>query len=191
VLSRTENHYRTFGNPWVIAPKLVWDATLNHYGMVFLMVREKLTDLELMRAVSPDLDRLARLNIRMQGLFREWMELERRPLGAVGARQPAGPMVAAIIGIAQEYDDDVLRTTVANQARTAEAMAVALFHRAAGVLAEPPDRERPINPYAIGLRPEAWESDGLFEEPGLTYAEAIAAAGGVENAWLDPSLAEA
>ena len=58
------------------------------------------------------------------------------------------------------------------QVAAGEAWAVAIFATASEALDQRPDLERPINPYAVGLRPERWEEDGLYEEPGLTAAEA-------------------
>jgi flavin-dependent dehydrogenase len=190
VLARTEDHYATFGNPWAISAKLVWDGTMNHYGTVLMMVKGKIPDFEFMKSVDADIDRLYRLNTRMQQLLREWRELERWPIGDVGKRPPPRPVIAAIFALAQDYDDDALREVIAGEVRTAEAMAVAFFHRAAGSLAEPPDPDRAVNPYAVSLRPKTWESDGLFESPGLTREQAIAGAEGIADAWLDPSLAK-
>ena len=52
-------------------------------------------------------------------------------------------------------------------------MAVAIFHHAAeAVLTEKPDPERPVNPYKVSMHPERWEEDGLYDEPGLTLAQA-------------------
>ncbi len=44
--------------------------------------------------------------------------------------------------------------------------------QAADALDERPDFERPINPYAVSLRPERWDEDGLYAEPGVTLRDA-------------------
>jgi flavin-dependent dehydrogenase len=185
VLSRTENLYEAFGNPRVIEAKLSYDAVVNHGGVVLVAVKEKLTDLELMKSVDADIDRIYRLNMRTQRLFREWNELEPGPADA-----PAGvaglimALIHGILALVQDHTDDELRVKVADNARAAEAMAVAIFHKAAAGLDEPPDPERPVNPYAITLRRDAWEAEGLFDEPGWTLADANAAIEGIENFWL-------
>jgi DNA-binding FadR family transcriptional regulator len=64
-------------------------------------------------------------------------------------------------------------------------MAVAIFHKAAAALPDPPDDERPVNPYAVSLRPDAWEQEGLYEAPGWTLRDAVEVAEGIEGAWLE------
>jgi hypothetical protein len=70
-------------------------------------------------------------------------------------------------------DDDALAQEIRDQVRASEALAVSTFHNAAGDLPGAPPPDTPINPYAVGLDPEAWESDGLFEGPGLTLDQAM------------------
>lgn len=72
--------------------------------------------------------------------------------------------------------------------RNAEAMAVAIFNQAAKALPEGPPVDRPINPYALSLDPQRWESDGLFEPPGIPIEQARAAIVGLDGLW-DSSLA--
>jgi hypothetical protein len=65
-------------------------------------------------------------------------------------------------------------------------VAVLIFHKAAESLPDgPPDPDAKINPYAISLKPENWEKDGLFDGSGLTVAEANERAPGIEALWLD------
>jgi flavin-dependent dehydrogenase len=192
VLSKTENHYATFGDPRVLLPKLVFETVVNHSGTVFLAVKDKLTDLEFMKSVDSDIDKIYKLTIRVEQLFREWHALhEGQAQDVSGACGPIKAMIEMFFQIVQEYDDDGLREMVAAQVRKAEALAVAIFLRAASELPEAPDPERPINPYAVSLRPEAWEADGLFEEPGLTLKQATEVAEGIEGAWIDELQAAA
>jgi flavin-dependent dehydrogenase len=181
VMSRTENLYPAFGNAWVSAAKNAWDSVLNHAGVVLLLVKDKLTDTELMDSVEEDLLRLHRLQLNMQRLFREWNEIEQRPL--VGP--PAGRNLLAHeaeAGLSVELDDDGVRDAIRRHVSTAEALAVALFHRAAQALDEPPADDKPVNPYAVGLKPERWASEGIFEEPGLTNRGALERVGELD--WL-------
>jgi flavin-dependent dehydrogenase len=180
-MSRTENLYPAFGNAWVTAAKIVWDGQLNHSGIVMLMVKDKLTDIEFMDSVEDDVLRLHRLNLNMQRLFREWNEIEQRPLTG----PPSGInqlLREAITRLNADVDDDGIRDALRTQVSIAEALAVALFYRAAEALDEPPPEDKPVNPYVVGLKPERWEAEGLFEGPGLTSREALEQIGGLE--WL-------
>jgi hypothetical protein len=69
-------------------------------------------------------------------------------------------------------DDDALREELRAQVRNSEAMAVAMFHAGASSLPDPPPADRPVNPYAVGLDPDSWEADGLYDSPGLTLEQA-------------------
>jgi flavin-dependent dehydrogenase len=192
VLARTENLYPTMGNPWVMQAKLGFDIVNNHSLVVLLMVTDRIGDYDFMRSVDADLDRFFKLNVRTQQMFQEWNELESYPSElAQGPGRPSKPFIDSINGLVKQYSDEELRETIAHQLRVAEAMAVASFHRAARALPTPPDPERPVNAYAISLRPEAWESDGLYGEPGLTMADALAAAPGFDNNWIAQPAAKA
>lgn len=79
-------------------------------------------------------------------------------------------------------DDEGFRDALRTQVSIAEALAVALFSRASQALDEPPADDTRLNPYAVGLKPERWEAEGLFEGPGLTSREALEQIGGLE--WL-------
>jgi hypothetical protein len=151
------------------------------------MVKDKLTDTELVDSVEDDLLRLHRLELNMQRLFREWNEIEQRPLTGPGGTNPL--VLKALDVINAEMDDDGIRDALRWQVSTAEAMSVVFFHRAARALDEPPAEDKPVNPYAVGLKPERWESEGLFEGPGLTSREALDQVGGFE--WLFGSPASA
>ena len=187
VMSRTENLYPVFGNAWVTGAKVAFDIPFNNFGVVTLMVKDKLTDTELVDSVEDDLLRLHRLELNMQRLFREWNEIEQRPLTGPGGTNPL--VLKALDVINAEMDDDGIRDALRWQVSTAEAMSVVFFHRAARALDEPPAEDKPVNPYAVGLKPERWEAEGLFEGPGLTNREALDQVGGFE--WLFGSPASA
>lgn len=181
VMARTENLYPVFGNAWVTAAKVAFDIPFNNFGVVMLMVKDKLTDIEFVDSVEEDLLRLHRLGLNMQRLFREWNEIEQRPL--TGPPSGVNQLLRdAIVNLNAELDDEGIRDALRRQVSTAEAVSVALFHRAAQALDEPPADDRPVNPYAVGLKPERWESEGLFEGPGLTPRDALEQIGGLE--WL-------
>ena len=62
----------------------------------------------------------------------------------------------------------------------AEAIAVGIFFRVAGKLSTELDRNTKINPYAITLEQDRWESEGLLDGSGLTPAEADEIAEGID-----------
>ena len=186
VLSRTENLYAVYGDSEVLLPKLVFDTTMNHSGIVVLMLNDKLlTDLAFMKSVDSDLDKLNRIGVRVERLLREWHEVERgERMDVAGVYVPVAVMMKSLLGILKKYDEDeedALRALVAVQVRRAEAMAVAIFHKAAAALPDPPNDERPVNPYAVSLRPDAWEQEGLYEAPGWTLRDAVEVARGIRR----------
>jgi flavin-dependent dehydrogenase len=187
VLAKTRDMYPVFGNPYVASGLLGWDVYVNHTNIVLLMLKNKLTDREFMRSVDDHLDRMYRLNINMQKLFREWNELL-PPEASQDRKFKHTYRPSSLTAMVAEYDDDdALREQLRRELQTAEALAVAIFHRAAASLPDPPSPDRAINPYAVGLRPETWDADGLFDAPGLTLAEAAPAADGFERIWADPA----
>jgi flavin-dependent dehydrogenase len=187
VISRYRDSYPVFGNPWVMCGFLTWDFYINHVGNVLLFTQNRLTDFDFMKRADEDMERLFKLNINMHKLFREWHELERKPRDPeMLATFPV--LVSGLVGLVKEYpDDEALLEELRTQVRNAEAMAVAIFNHAAKVLPEPPPTDRPLNPYALGLDPEKWEADGLFESPGITIEQARAAIVGLDGLW-DSSL---
>jgi flavin-dependent dehydrogenase len=172
VLSKYDDQYLIFGNVWVAAHKLFWDAFFNHTGVVLMMVKDKIPDYEFMRSVDDELTRLYRLSMNMQELFKQWHELEQRPDENPIIRQGAGTLVRGFVGLVRPMDDEELREEIREEIRVAEAWAVTLFAIACEALEERPDLDRPINPYAVSLRPERWEDDGLYEEPGIKVDDA-------------------
>jgi flavin-dependent dehydrogenase len=174
VLSKYEDLYPSFGNTWVANHKLFFDAYFNHSSYVILMVKNKIADYEFMKSVDEDINRLYRLSMRMQELFKQWHELERRDeenpvVSGPGVRT----LLAGLAGLVKPLDDEGLREELREQVRIGEAWAVTIFAKASEALDQRPDLDRPINPYAIGLRPERWEEDGLYDEPGLTANDAL------------------
>jgi hypothetical protein len=181
VLARTLNMYPGFGNPYVGMAKNGWDSFLNHTGVVSVMLANKLTDYEFLRSVNDDLDRLFKLNINIHKMFAEWNELEFKMLPPIMLRGYFA-ILEAMQGIANEYTEDELRERVAGQVQTAEAIAIDIFAQAANALPVQP-ADRPLNPYAISLRPEDWEAEGLYDEQGLTVAQARERAPGSDVMW--------
>ena len=146
--------------------------------MVLVFVQDRLTDLDFMRSVDADLDRLFRLNIGMQKVFTQWNELEEHQ-ALPPMFIPAFPaLIEGIRGLVGEYSDDDLRETLKHHVRTSEALAVVFFCKAAQALSDPLPPDARIDPYAVSLDPPRWEGDG-----GLTLAEAGAIAKGAGALW--------
>jgi hypothetical protein len=195
VISRYTDQYLLFGNAWVAQHKLIWDTYLNHTGNVTLFVKNRYGVYDFMKSVHDDIERLYRLDMNMQELFKQWHELEDRheeiPEEAPLAKLIRPMMFSAFADLVQPKDDDELREEISQQVPRAEALAVFIFGQAAEALDQRPDFERPINAYAVSLRPERWDADGLYAEPGVTlseatdlvesFAAAIAAAGPAEE----------
>jgi hypothetical protein len=182
-----EGQYVFWGDPQVMMAKIASNNIIYWSTHALLFFHRKLTDPEYMSAVMPDLERFWAINVRLEALFRDWF--------AVGAQEYHRAFVAPTgfpsmgmrhVELAANFDDDALKAKIAENADLYEAVAVAIFHKAAESLPDgAPDPERKINPYAISLQPDRWEEDGLFDGSGLTLAEANERAPGVENLWLD------
>jgi flavin-dependent dehydrogenase len=176
VISRYTDQYLLFGNAWVAQHKLIWDTYLNHTGNVTLFVKNRYGNYEFMKSVHDDVERLYRLDMLMQELFKQWHEVEQRdeeiPEEAPLSKLIRPMMFAAFAELVRPVDDDELREEISEQVPRAEALAVVIFGQAVEALDQRPDFERPINAYAVGLRPERWEADGLYAEPGVTLGDA-------------------
>jgi flavin-dependent dehydrogenase len=186
VISRYRDSYPVFGNPWVLLALLTWDFYSNHTGNVLLFVQNKFTDLEFMERAEGDVEKLMQLNITMHRLFREWHEIDKRPL------DPAFPptfavQIQGLLGLTKEYaDDDALLAELRDELRNSEATAVAIFQHAVESLPDELPTDKPINPYALSMDPSRWEADGLYDGSGMTTQEAGEIVKGIEYIW-DPS----
>lgn len=109
VLSRTEDIYPVFGNPYVMAVKFSWDAYIAHCAQVLCFINGKLTDLEFMRSVDDRIDRIYRLNINMHRLFVEWAALGPHPYENEFCKTAFVTPIRENLGIPlQDFDDDGL-----------------------------------------------------------------------------------
>jgi flavin-dependent dehydrogenase len=186
VINKYRDSYPVFGNPWVAFGLLTWDFYGNHTGLVMLTVKDKLTDVEFMKNVEPELEKHFKLNINMHKLFREWHELLGHKARPAAFGKPLPITMAGLHAMVTDFpNDDALREELSREIANLEALAVAIFHEAAKALPEPPPTDKPVNPYAVGLKPETWEADGLFSEPGLTLEQATGPARGIAAVWDD------
>ena len=66
-----------------------------------------------------------------------------------GIGGPIEILIQRILGLVKDTTTRALRSMIADHARTAEAMSVAVFHKAGGRLPEPPTPNGRVNPYAV------------------------------------------
>ena len=71
-LSLFRDQYPLFGNARVLPAKVVWDYAYYWAVLCQLVFQRRLTDLDLLGAMRPELERAQALNARMQPLFRHW-----------------------------------------------------------------------------------------------------------------------
>ncbi len=179
--------YELWGNPQVMCAKICWDI-LVYWGLTSVRyIHGFWPDPDFTAAVADQLDRGYGLNTRIQGFFREWHAIDNRQ--AEDAFIPLIPFPAVAfrrIDLERPLDADGMKALLAENVGRMEGMAVAMFHKACERLpAADVNGARAVNPYAIGLDPERWQNDGLFDEPGLTLVEAKQRAEGIETIWLD------
>jgi flavin-dependent dehydrogenase len=188
------DHYAEFGDQHVMAMKLLWDFSIYWSISCVRFVNEKLTDLPFTQAILPQLGFVFQLVARMQQLFRDWHRLgtpEQRP-GFVSTNQiPVVHEKQAALNTPID-DDEALKATFAANTEFLKALAVLIFHEAVRSLSLPEiDEKQPVNPLAVGLDPERWEADGLFDENGMSLARAREVLPGVEERWLGQPIAAA
>ncbi|HEX4109930.1 MAG TPA: NAD(P)/FAD-dependent oxidoreductase [Solirubrobacteraceae bacterium] len=186
VLPTYTNQYGLFGNAEVMAGKLAWDDAVRWTILALWMYREKWTDLEFLDATAEPFQSAIRLNHRLQQLFRDWHETDRREWRDIFLSPREVPCLGIrLIGLMVEIDDETLMNNIRLNQEFLEALTVILFHRATDARGDRVDPESRINPYAVGLDRSRWDQDGLFDDGGLTLAEALERSPGIENAFPD------
>ncbi len=186
VVRRYRDMYPVFGDSWVLPAALTWTFLTSHGGPAFVMIREKIADIEFMKASNHLLERLAELNVSAQKLFREWHELS---VGDSPVLHPPviKPSIEAMIGLVKPLpDDDALRGELQLQIRNQEAFLIAAFAKALEAVPDAPAIDGPINPLAVGLDPSKWQADGLLDGSGLTIEDARGLCPGIDAFW-DPT----
>jgi len=183
-----EGQYVFWGNPEVMTTKITTNNIFYWATIALLFFHRKFVDLEFMASVRRDVDRIWELNTRLEQLFRQWHALANNN----GWRRAYVPTLAfpALGGrhldLQNTYDDESLKAKLAENAELMEAIAVAVFEKAAGSLGDAAlDKDAAINPYAIGLDPDRWSEDGLYSDSGLTLSAARQRTQGLENLWVD------
>jgi len=187
-LTLYEDQYVFWDNPMVMNVKISAN-NIYYWGCLgLLFFHRKLTDLELMAAVRPDVERMWTITRTLEAMFREWHELESREWRrAMVPTQDFPAMFDRHKDMIAGFDDEQLKARIAANADLLEAYAVLAFSRAARNLGDAaPGEDQKINPSAISLDPSRWEADGLFDGSGMTIAEARESpARGMENLFME------
>jgi flavin-dependent dehydrogenase len=183
-----EGQYVFWGNSQIMGAKIAVNNILYWGANALLFFHRKLTDLDFMAAVRPDVERIWSLNRRLEELFRQWHALESREWrrGNVGVTDfPA--LIQLHVQLAAGFDDETLKAKLRANANLLEAVAVLVFTKAASALGDAaPSEDEKVNPYAVSLEPDRWEADGLFADKGLSAAEARQTpAGGLDSLWME------
>jgi flavin-dependent dehydrogenase len=184
------DQYQFFGNPQVMLGKLMYDNTAYFSTLAFLFMHDKMTDLDALAEVVDQLQTIIPLLGRVQDMCREWHQIDQRSFEGVSVlTRKFEPMPARQRDLAREFSDEEFKEQALANMELLKSMAVWLFHQAAKHLPDPPDPERPINPLAISLDPDKWEEEGLFDDNGITLAQALERLPGVEEFDLETHTA--
>lgn len=178
--------YQLWGDAEVKTAKLLWEFGVYWAAVVLPFMNGRLQDLDFWGTVSGDFGRMVAVADRMEQLWRDWHALgQRERQGAFISNSSFPELWRLHTDLGERYDDETLRAKFSANADLLEAVAVVIFHKAAQRLPEPPDPEAKVNPAAIGLDPDKWEQDGMFDGSGLTLSEAKEKTPGIERMLLD------
>jgi flavin-dependent dehydrogenase len=183
-----DGQYEFWHNPLVMNVK-IGGNNIYYWGVLGLLYfHRKLTDLDFMAAVRPDIEKIWDITLKLEAMYREWNALEDREWTRAMVPTQAFPaMFERHVDMVGGFDDDTLKQKIQSTRELMEAYAVLAFNRAASALPDgAPDENQKINPYAVSLDPDRWESDGLFNGEGLSVAEARqTGAQGMENLFME------
>ena len=176
------DQYQCFGNQQVMICKFLNDNIAYFSTLAFLFLHDKMTDLDDLGEVMEVFDTFVPLLQRVQELFKEWHQIDQRRFEGVGVQSTDfEPFLTAYHDLGEDYDIDSMVARAKEKVEMLQALAVWYFHMAARHLPDPPDPSRPINPQVISLDPERWEQDRLFDENGVTLAQALELIPGIEE----------
>jgi flavin-dependent dehydrogenase len=177
-----KDQYQFFGNTQVMLGKLLFDNNIYFSTLANVFLHDKLTDLDDLAEILEQLQPFIDLGARMQPFFRDWHALgEQRYEGVSVLNNEFKPMNERVEELAKPFEQAALVEQMAKNAEVQQAIAVWLFHKAAKQLPDPPDEDAAINPLKISLKPEQWESDGLFTDDGMTLAQALELLPGIDE----------
>jgi len=183
-----EGQYEFWHNPTVMNVK-IGANNIHYWGCnALLFFKRKWQDVDFIARVRPDVERLWAITRRLEAMYRDWHALESREWRRALVSTAAFPaMFERHEDLERPFDDDALAARLAANADLMEAYAVLAFHRAAQNLGDlAPGEDERINPYAVSLDPDRWESDGLLNGAGLSLVEARQTpAQGMENLLME------
>jgi hypothetical protein len=179
------DQYHLFGDAQVMCVKLLWDYGFYWSFPALWFYHDKWTDLEFVEKASAEYGRATELNAMMQKVFASWHELDGREW-----QNSFVTLFPWLAQISDELDDGLSDEALLEKAKrdlaALEGFAVTVFEKAARRLdGVEVDRKAPINPYALSLAPDRWESDGLFAEDGIASRDARKPVKGLQFSWLD------
>jgi flavin-dependent dehydrogenase len=180
------NHYKLFGNPEVMTLKLLWEFASYWAVAALPFMQGRLEDQDFNKEVMADVRRILTPGGRIEQMFRDWHDLGPREWrGAFISHKSCPAFWQLHLDLDESFSEEELKQVYARNAEVLEAFAVVIFHQALKRLPEHQiDADTKINPAAIGLDPDRWEKDGLFNGEGLSLDEARARVPGVENMLL-------
>jgi flavin-dependent dehydrogenase len=178
-----EEKYPIMANGQVMTVKVIWDTTVYWGITTLLFFRNKLCDLEFMSSIEKDVQKFIHLHSRMQKFFCEWNEAKAAEVSS-GFVDPLGIRFFSELNgqLSADSNDAELRTRISRNVRILEVLAIEIFRNATRLLDLPLSNDE-INPYAIGLKPERWQEDGLFSTTGHSGVDATLIEG-VEKLWF-------
>jgi len=180
------DQYQLFQNAQVMVAKVVWDSLIYFTLLGSPFVHGKLAKIEDIEMFSEIADLVIPLIPRMQELFRDWHALGNIQYEGVSVlSKQLEPYIWAQAEIGLAGSDDELLERARTKTETIKAFAVWIFHKAARQLPDPPDENAVTNPFAISLKPEQWEAEGLFSGEGMTLAQAVEQLPGIEEMDLE------
>ena len=184
-LNLYRDQYQFFGNPQVLMAKLAYNNTAYFSTLTLLFLQGNINRPEVMMPLLPYIERAIPLLARVEGFLREWHALDQREWQGVSVLTKFQPMRDRQVDLVTPMDDETFSASFRRNVELLEALAVTLFHYAARLLPEQPPEDARINPRAISLKPENWESDGLYDESGVSLAEAKEKLPGVDEFFLE------
>jgi flavin-dependent dehydrogenase len=176
------DQYQIFGNPQVMMCKLLNDNMAYFSSLAFLFLHGKMTQLEDLGEVTEVFDTFVPLLERIQNLYRDWHQIDKRKFEGVGVQSDQfEQFLDTYYTLGKPYAQEEMIERAKEKVRVLQAVAIWTFHLAAKHLPDPPDPTRRINPQVISLDPEKWEEEGLFTDDGWTLQDALDLIPGIEE----------
>ncbi len=164
-----EHNYPIWGNLQVMTSKIYFEY-YDYWGITGLLAfQNRLTDIDFAVSVGEPLESMTDFYAKMRDLFRRWNELDSRPReNAFVSLIESGSIPYKLhYQLDEQLAEDALRQRVIDNIHIIKSAGIEMFrHAVECCFPEHLDRikDRPLNPHAISLDPEKWESDGLFDE---------------------------